>query len=171
MKKDEIIEQISADVKIFLKAHPHSEFYALAFDCNTEYAEFLVCMNTQAAFLETLRQYREKDGAYRTNETVIRELRYNPGDWDDTDISEIELFSEEELAEKYGNDLEKQCAEILQLCEELLCAFCRTETFKSIPKTQDFIAFCIDHDEDPEDALARVDLGRRKDRGETRSHS
>ncbi|WP_226372129.1 hypothetical protein [Selenomonas timonae] len=45
---------------------------------------------------------------------------------------------------------------MLQLCDEILAAFRETDVFKRIPKTADFISFCIDHDEDPADALARA---------------
>ena len=156
MKKEEIVAQISADMEIFLNEHPQMEFYALAFDCNTEYAEFLVCMNTEDDFRQTLRDYQEDDKRYCTDTASIRDLRYNPGDWEHTDISEIELFSEDELAAQYQDDIERQCAELLQLCDEILAAFRETDVFKRIPKTADFISFCIDHDEDPADALARA---------------
>lgn len=156
MKKEEIVAQISADMEIFLNEHPQMEFYALAFDCNTEYAEFLVCMNTEDDFEQTLRDYQEDDKRYCTDAASIRDLRYNPGDWEHTDISEIELFSEDELAAQYQDDIERQCAELLQLCDEILAAFRETGVFKRIPKTADFISFCIDHDEDPADALARA---------------
>ena len=156
MKKEEIVAQISADMEIFLNEHPQMEFYALAFDCNTEYAEFLVCMNTEDDFRQTLRDYQEDDKRYCTDAASIKNLRYNPGDWEHTDISEIELFSEDELAAQYQDDIERQCAELLQLCDEILAAFRETDVFKRIPKTADFISFCIDHDEDPADALARA---------------
>lgn len=130
MKKEEIVAQISADMEIFLNEHPQMEFYALAFDCNTEYAEFLVCMNTEDDFEQTLRDYQEDDKRYCTDAASIRDLRYNPGDWEHTDISEIELFSEDELAAQYQDDIERQCAELLQLCDEILSAFRETDVFK-----------------------------------------
>lgn len=155
MKTEEIIAQISADMETFLNGHPHSEFYALAFDCNSEYAEFLVGMNTQEDFLKTLQEYQENNEKYRTDAESVKKLRYNPGDWTYADISEIELFTEEALIEKYQDDIERQCADMLRLCEEILSAFRKTEIFKRIPKTQDFVSFCIDHDEDPADVFAR----------------
>ena len=51
--------------------------------------------------------------------------------------------------------MEKQCADMLHLCEEILADFRKTDTFQNIPKTEDFVSYCIDHDEDPADALAR----------------
>ena len=155
MKKEEIVTQISVDMEIFLNEHPQMEFYALAFDCNTEYAEFLVCMNTADDFEQTLQDYQEDDKCYCTDAASIRDLRYNPGDWEHTDISEIELFSEDELAAQYQDDIERQCADMLRLCEEILSAFRKTEVFNRIPKAENFVSFCIDHDEDPADALAR----------------
>ena len=123
MKTEEIIAQISADMDTFLNEHPHLEFYALAFDCNSEYAEFLVGMNTQEDFLKTLQEYQENNEKYCTDAASVKKLRYNPGDWTYADISEIELFTEEALIEKYQDDIERQCADMLRLCEEILSAF------------------------------------------------
>ncbi|MFC2337191.1 MAG: DUF4303 domain-containing protein [Negativicutes bacterium] len=155
MRNEEVIAQISADMDTFLNEHPHLEFYALAFDCNSEYAEFLVGMNTQEDFLKMLQEYQENNEKYCTDAASIKKLRYNPGDWTYADISGVELFTEEALIEKYQDDIERQCADMLRLCEEILSTFRKTEIFKRIPKTQDFVSFCIDHDEDPADALAR----------------
>ena len=107
MNKADFVAQISAAVEEFLRAHPRERFYALAFDCNTEYAEFLVGMNTEEAFQKTLMEYHEGGASDHTDASAIEKLRYNPGDWTYTDIAE------------------------------------------------DFVSYCIDHDEDPADALAR----------------
>ena len=46
MTKDEVLAVLIRDMEKFLRAHSNLQFYALAFDCNAEYANFLVCMNT-----------------------------------------------------------------------------------------------------------------------------
>ena len=155
MNKENFVAQISAAVEEFLRAHPRERFYALAFDCNTAYAEFLVGMNTEEAFQKTLMEYHEGGARDRTDASAIENLRYNPGDWTYTDIAEAELFDEDELIARYQDNMEKQCADMRRLCEEILADFRQTDTFRSIPKTADFVSYCIDHDEEPADALAR----------------
>lgn len=155
MNKENFVAQISAAVEEFLRAHPRERFYALAFDCNTAYAEFLVGMNTEEAFQKTLMEYQEGSASDRTDASAIENLRYNPGDWTYTEITEAELFDEDELTSRYQDNMEKQCADMLHLCEEILADFRKTDAFRKIPKTADFVSYCIDHDEDPADALAR----------------
>ena len=155
MNKKDFVAQISAAVEEFLRAHPRERFYALAFDCNTAYAEVLVGMNTEEAFQKTLMEYHEGGESCRTDASAVANLRYNPGDWTYTDIAEAELFDEDELTSRYQDNMEKQCADMLHLCEEILADFRKTDAFRKIPKTADFVSYCIDHDEDPADALAR----------------
>lgn len=155
MNKKDFVAQISAAVEDFLHVHPRQRFYALAFDCNTEYAAFLVGMNTEEEFQKTLKEYQEDDESYRTDASAVANLRYNPGDWTYTDIAEAELFDEDELIARYQDNMEKQCADMRRLCEEILADFRKTDAFRKIPKTADFVSYCIDHDEDPADALAR----------------
>ena len=155
MNKADFVAQISAAVEEFLRAHPRERFYALAFDCNTAYAEFLVGMNTEEAFQKTLTEYQKSGASDRTDASAAEKLRYNPGDWTYTEITEFELFDEDELTSRYQYNMEKQCADMRRLCEEILANFRQTDTFQNIPKTEDFVSYCIDHDEDPADALAR----------------
>ena len=46
----------------------------------------------------------------------------------------------------------------MNFCEDILRDFKKTDVFEKIPKTSDFIAFCIDHDEDVKEALERQNI-------------
>ncbi|MEG7759807.1 DUF4303 domain-containing protein, partial [Listeria monocytogenes] len=73
-------------------------YYAFAFDCNAEYAEINLCVNTEKAFAETLARYQ--NGKYSENyqtEEEIQELKYNTGDWKYQCFDTFYVFSEEEL--------------------------------------------------------------------------
>ncbi|MDY3595632.1 DUF4303 domain-containing protein [Anaerotignum sp.] len=157
MTKDEVLALLIHDMEKFLHTHSDLQFYALAFDCNAEYANFLVCMNTIEEFEKTLQWYQKKYETYDQEENIL-DLRYNPGDWEYTDISQVDVFQEEELAAKYQDDIDKQCEEIMDFCEDILRDFKKTDVFEKIPKTSDFIAFCIDHDEDVKEALERQNV-------------
>lgn len=45
---------------------------------------------------------------------------------------------------------------MMEIFWAVLREFEQTDLFRQIPKTKDFIAYCIDHDEDPVDALAKI---------------
>lgn len=154
MKKEEVLKKVIHDVEQFLNEHRDSKFYALALDCNTEYATFFVCMNTLEDFAKILEQYQSQHEKY-IKEEWIRKLRYNPGDWKYRGITEVKLFEEEELIIEYQDDIDRQCEEVMSFCDEILLDFRQTKVFRRIPKTPDFITFCIDHDEDVEGALER----------------
>lgn len=47
---------------------------------------------------------------------------------------------------------------LFDLFTNQLVEFSKTEIFKKIPKTNDFKFFCIDHDEDIEEAIERMNL-------------
>ena len=114
-------------------------------------------MNTIEEFEKTLQWYQKKYEIYDQEENIL-DLRYNPGDQEYTDISQVDVFQEEELAAKYQDDIDKQCEEIMDFCEDILRDFKKTDVFEKIPKTSDFIAFCIDHDEDVKEALERQNV-------------
>ena len=79
MNKADFVAQISAAVEEFLRAHPRERFYALAFDCNTAYAEFLIGMNTEEAFQKTLMEYQEGGASERTDASAIDVYEYRRG--------------------------------------------------------------------------------------------
>jgi len=70
----------------------------------------------------------------------------------------LDILEEGGGAEIYGDDLDKQMSDFMEYCCEVLSMFARTEMFSLIPKTPDFKFFCIDHDEDIEDAEERIEL-------------
>ena len=170
--KKQIIDFTIKGVEDFLQENPDLEFYAFAFDCNAEYAEIGLCFNTETSFQEILKSYQKGEFAeyykaevskhYKTEEG-IKSLRYNTGDWDYQYFDSINVFSNQEL-DKISNEFpddnyeswEKFVSNLLELFTESLVEFAKTETYAKIPKTKDFISFCIDHDEDFDDAMERM---------------
>lgn len=91
------------------------------------------------------------------------DLKYNTGDWAYQCFDTISILSDEQLEEMFqaipANDEQiwkTFVSDLLLLFTEALHDFTSTEVYKKIPKTTDFIAFCIDHDESVEDALNRM---------------
>ncbi|PZF90325.1 hypothetical protein C1903_03880 [Listeria ivanovii] len=155
-------------VEKFLQENPTLTFYALAFDCNAEYAEINLCLNTEEAFSERLAACQSGRFAeqYQTAERIY-DLKYNTGDWEYQSFDTFYVFTDEELTmvfnDLYPNGVEDDYQAWIKFTKELLgeftkslLTFSKTETFKKIPKTTDFEFFCIDHDEELETAKSRM---------------
>ena len=162
--KKQILDFATKSVENFLKENPDLEFYAFAFDCNAEYAELGLSFNTETAFQETLKDYQAGEfSRYYKSEEDIKELKYNTGDWDYMYFDSLDVFSNDEL-DKISNEFpdddykswNKFVSNLLDFFTESLIEFMKTETYAKIPKTKDFICFCIDHDEDFDDAMERL---------------
>lgn len=168
--QEELLAFTKTEVSNFLTEHPNEVFYAFAFDCNAEYAEVNLCFNTESAFSSLLDE--SQSGKYKASyqsEEQINELRYNTGDWEYQSfsthyaLSEDELFGDEEDQDEDGDDenedgeLNNTITENLLLhFSKTLVEFTRSEEFQKIPKTPDFKVFCIDHDEDLDEAELRL---------------
>jgi hypothetical protein len=156
----ELLDFTKTAVSKFLAEHPNEVFYAFAFDCNAAYAEVNLCFNTEAAFAETLADYQS--GEYKDSyqsAAQINELKYSIGDWEYQSfetkyvLTEDELFGDEDEEEEPGNEITET---LLLHFSKILIEFTKTEEFQKIPKTADFKVFCIDHDEDLEEADLRL---------------
>ena len=168
--KNKLLNFTIQEVKIFLIENPNLEFYAFAFDCNFEYAEINLCFNTEADFAKTLAHYKTGEfSSYYQSEKEINDLKFNTGDWNQQGFASINVLTEDELTKIFNdlpNDDYKSWKEFLDCLTKAVCEclidFTNTETFNGIPKTQDFLAFCIDHDEDFETAIERIENVRLK---------
>ncbi|MDR6968158.1 putative CHY-type Zn-finger protein [Flavobacterium arsenatis] len=152
-------------VEKFLKENPALEFYAFAYDCNAEYAEVNLCLNTEDEFEKTLKQYQIGEfSKYYQTEGDIKDLKFNTGDWEYQCFETINVLTNEQLDQIFNNlpkDDYKSWNEfvenLMKIFGECLLDFMQTETYQKIPKTKNFTAFCIDHDEGIEEAMERLE--------------
>ncbi|RAJ31135.1 DUF4303 domain-containing protein [Pedobacter cryoconitis] len=166
--QNELLAFTKTEVSKFLAAHPDEVFYAFAFDCNAEDAEVNLCFNTESAFSTLLAE--SQSGKYKASyQTVeqINELRYNTGDWEYQSFATTYVLSEEEL---FGDDEDDDHEEteddegaanehtqnLLLHFSKTLVEFTKTEEYQKIHKTPDFKIFCIDHDENLDEAELRM---------------
>lgn len=156
-RKGELLSLAEKALGAFLDQHPGLRYYCFALDCNAEYAEINLCLNTEEAFSSFLKRYRESPyaGPSSTQADQI-DLRYNPGNWDYQCFATFYALEEDELARRYGDDDETLLREMMAFNQSLLDLLVRTDAFRRIPKTEDFRVLCIDHDEEVADALART---------------
>lgn len=157
-RKKELLPLLEKAVETFLDQHPDLRYYCFALDCNADYAEINLCLNTEEAFARTLQRYQSGPYAesYR-DEEAVRSLRYNPGDWEYQCFATFYALEEKELEARYGEDDEALLAEMTAFNRDLLRRLMKTDAFRRIPKTEGFRALCIDHDEDVDDALDRAE--------------
>lgn len=157
--KIELLKFTTVEVEKFLRQNPGKVFYGFAFDCNTEYAEVNLSFNTEEDFETTLQEYQQEDPNDFQDEEDILQLKYNPGDWTFLCIATTYVFTESELDEKYNDGehaWEKFLKDLMDVFTSTLIEFSKTKSFEKIPKTKDFKFFCIDHDENFEDAEKRL---------------
>ena len=171
--KKELLSFAKNSVIEFLKEHSDLVFYAFAFDCNSEYAEVNLCLNTQDSFEESLYSHQTgKYGKYYQTEEEIYKLKYNTGDWEFQCFETTGVLSSDEMIEipvtlDDGSEIslyelpEGLTTEaLMNLFCEVLMDFTVTDEFKSIPKTDGFKILCVDHDESLEESEARLNRVR-----------
>jgi hypothetical protein len=78
---EETLRRASADaIAAFAAEHRDESFYAFAFDCNADYGEVFLCLNTEADLAATVRAWLAADPA-RVEREIESDLRWNVGDW------------------------------------------------------------------------------------------
>lgn len=158
-------------LRSFAAGHPDEVFYGFMFDCNGEYGDVGLCLNTEEDLRETIR----KRYSHYSQEMIL-ELRWCAGDWKyqgfNTNFDELsQRFRSgwEALQEK----VQDQCDEDDEDCDEdedenptvihFLESVCRvllrmeaTDAFACLHRTADFGTLVCDHDESLEDARSRL---------------
>lgn len=160
-KQDGFIEHIVSfteeEVSQFIKEHSNERFYAFAYDVNPATKGIYLSFNTEADFKVKLKQYQEGNYAFLyQSDDQIKRLRYNPGDWKYQNFVSIEFIYDAKIKELFDVVLVESKNNLLDYAEQALLSFKKTETYEHIPKEKDFIAFCIDHEEDELEALDRA---------------
>lgn len=168
--KKQLLDFTISSVEHFLNEHPDYQFYSFAYDCNAEYAEINLCFNTENEFKKTLQYYQTgKYAEQYQSEVEINDLKFNTGDWEYQCFETINVLTEDELT-KIFNDLPADdykswnafIENLLEFFCEVLIDFSKTATFNKILKTDHFLAFCIDHDENFEEAMIRLERVKQK---------
>lgn len=162
--KRKIIKFTEQSVADFLEKNKEKTFYAFCFDTNVEYGELNLSINTLEEFEKTLGYYQNNyPDDYNTDESIF-DLKYNSGDWTYNCFATVFVVEDKieehlsSVADTLGFDEVDNCIErIREFFTECFLEFMETEVYKKIPKTDDFKAFCLDHDEDLEDFYIRID--------------
>lgn len=144
----------------FLAEHPSETFYAFTYDCNTEYGQVSLCLNSEEFFQEGLSRSRAEFPEYYSSEEDIREYRYNTGNWQYQCFDTFTFIEEDEIDHIHGQidggNIDEWFAligEFRTMCRETVREFAGNDVFAQIPKTAGFLAYAVDHEESIEEAL------------------
>lgn len=151
---DDISAYFSDELSSFIIKHPRLTFYALALDCNAETKGIYLGLNTLEAFDETLNAYQSGPySEYYENPHNVTRLKYNPGDWKYKNFANVEFYYTDVLKERYNSVFEADGVLLNVYAQALLNFLYETPSFKQLNKTDDFISFIINHDDDELEAI------------------
>lgn len=139
---------LTDSIENFLLDHSDETFYAFALNCNIhEEGEINLCFNTVELWQETTSYYTSKGHS----KSQLEEIKYNSSDWDETQqFASLHLFDD-------WVENEQDIETVLEwLCQQLIL-FIDSETFKRIPKTEDFKLLVCDQNENPSDSQERFE--------------
>lgn len=146
------------EVEKFLSENPNLTFYGFAYDCGMQHTSVGLCFNTEEGFEQIIEAHYQ----YEKTEEETKSIRFNTGDWEYQNFGKINVHQLEELdaISDIEDDYKTWDAfqeEFLDTLCECLIEFSKTETFNKIPKTDDFLFFSIEHDEELEEAMIRME--------------
>lgn len=152
-----IVDFTNEEVLEFLNEHLGEEFYSFAFDVNPQTHGIYLSFNTLEAFNKSLSDYQASEfSSLYSNVEQVKRLKYNPGDWKYQNFVSIEFIYFEKIKELFDVELDPNSDDLLNFAEIAMRRFRESLVYAQIPKTKDFIAFCIDHEEDELMALERA---------------
>lgn len=154
----------------FAKQHGNEPFYGFSFDCNADYGEVLLALNSEAELAATAKRFP----AYSPQQVESR-LRWNSGDWKypgfnlDGDLGaqwEKAWGSMQEKIQNAALDLDdEECDEMSEIFLESVCRVLlrmeREGVFRCLKLEPHFKALVTDHDEPLEDSWERLDVVRK----------
>lgn len=167
--EDLIVDITLKSIHDFLIDTPDKRFYVFGFDCNAEYGQIQLAMNTIEAFNESSIKYIKE---WNYSQEDLTDLKANSGDWKYQGFNHKYTYWQaclefEEKIDKFIFSHSTSSSEAEKLVEKLMDMFTRallrvekSEVFKKIPKEKDFYIQIIDHDENPEDGVKRLERVR-----------
>jgi uncharacterized protein DUF4303 len=161
--EDELYGASVDALESFARDHPGETYYGFMFDCNADYGEVLLCLNTEEDLAERSRRHYP---TYSQGE-IDAELRWNPGDWRYQGFNTTPPYAEAWDARWSAPQETIASARLVgeedEVNEEFLTTVCRVlvrmernGVFDCLVRDNRFKVFVSDHDEAPEDAGTRL---------------
>lgn len=161
-------------VRDFATHHSEERFYGLAFDCNADYCEVFICLNTEEDLSRQATACKKRSPdlyGTMTDQQLEDHLRWALGDWkyqawttdgfnDAWEPIETALMSA--MQDEEDVDVEEQFADsFMQMACRAMVRLESSGSFDALQCTKDFATFVADHDELDEDSWKRLEAVRR----------
>ena len=171
----QLLDSTTRELTSFGAGNALESFYGFMFDCNSDYGQVLLCLNTEESLQKQAESYKRDHADLYANKTINdikQSLRWNAGDWAhqgfnsgsfDSDLSEFEssvadaTMDEEEDEETFMPPTQDRFMK--SVCRVLL-RLERTNAFDCLVRTADFRTFVADHDETDDDSWGRLKMVR-----------
>lgn len=169
---EETLYRASAEqLKLFSELHANERFYGFTFDCNADYGEVLLCVNSEEGLRKTIHDHY----SHYTEHEITR-LRWNAGDWKYQGFngyrgplsSAWNRHWRREFKKLAGTSYEEwlhgvMADQVDEFSEHFMEAVCRTLVkmesggeFEALLKSESFCTFVNDHDEVDETSWLRL---------------
>lgn len=165
--ENRLFELSKVEIAAFAQAHADETFYGFGFDCNADYGQVFLCLNTQDDLRATAESSKERyPNRYKTKsvEEIENRLRWNMEDWKYQDFASESFgdgwneFEDLIIDNAFADDDPDR-----ELQAHFLSSVCRVATrlqkenvFQSLNRTPDFRVFVADHDEPEETSWNRL---------------
>ena len=166
-----LIDICLRDIKKFAEEHTDEEFYGFTLDCNSEYGDVLLCLNTKQDLRKQAEKYMKLHREWPENKTledIEQDLRWNAGDWKHQEFNSKEFNSDwrifaEFILDKVDSEEEDPDTFMKPSQEIFMGMACRVVfrlqsigAFDCLNRTPDFRVFVSDHEDLKEDAWNRL---------------
>ena len=168
--EDALVHLAISAISDLASTHPDERFYAFGLDCHAEHGQILLCASTEEYFQQISVEYVQR---WNYSPSDLADLRRNFGDWKYQGFNDGQahweqgwqpvqqaigefMWAEDEDEEAH----EQACQEFI---EEFLCCACRalvrveqSKVLERLQREPGFFTLVMDHDEDPDEAMARM---------------
>ncbi|MDX2270783.1 MAG: DUF4303 domain-containing protein [Cyanobacteriota bacterium] len=166
------------DIEAFAPQHRSEEFYGLFLDCDSNYGEVNLCLNTPALLRHRAETYKNDLQSIRgsavppdlyARETVAEieeKLRWSPGDWGYRNINRWNEWRKgwnpiRTKIEDARNEDESVCEQFMVMACRVLVQIEESSVLNHLARTPDFATMCADHDETDDASRDRLSSARK----------
>jgi hypothetical protein len=166
-----LVPLVEEEILAFSAGHQDEEFYGFFFDCNAEYGDVLLCLNTEEG-LDEQAEYYQSSWPDRYGDVPVGDLRegfrWNPGDWkyqgfESEDFEKAWEHKKNEVLDHMEGLLDDEDGFELALEQFMAVVGIVAVTledrgaFDPLQQSDGFQVMWADHDESWEDSVERMD--------------
>lgn len=172
--EERLFRLVVYETKAFAQTHQQEVFYGYGFDCNANYGDVLLCVNTEEALFKRARKYgKYSEGEKGSVKEWASDLRWSFGDWKyqgfnlesgkwQSEWGDVNLLIEKAVTGLAYNDMREITEQFMDMACRVLLRLERQNILACFLQSPDFRIVCADHDEDINHGDKRLELVRQK---------